>query len=341
MARYTKNTVDYFPHIVKGGRALFVLESRYGNNGYAFQFKVYETLCESDGLFFDFKDTVTKEIFLAKTRVSEADAIAMMTVLARLNNIDADLWEGKRVVWSQDLVNNLTEVWRRRSTPMPERPDLTTETPKIIYDGINGIYDGINPEKGPKTALIDGKNGQSKVKKRKGEGEVFSLNDNHNNNGIESDKDKSDAAAPPPGSGRPAPLSASPASSPSPEGSGAAPDKRDTTKKEKFPEADILKVAAAYCQAKHVEFCNAIAKSSYLRSKAVFYDAKDFLALNGGDVERACQAIADFAEGYEDDGKSDWTWKYIFQDWSKPVSNGKTWDELRREYELEQSKEKA
>lgn len=176
--------------------------------------------------------------------------------------------------------------------------------------------------------------------KKRGEGEAVIRNDNN----IVSDKGKvkSDApAAPRPESRRPAPLLASPASSPSPEGSGAAGNNTDTTKKQ-FPEADIIAVAAAYCEAKHMEFCNAIARSSYLRSKAVFYDAKDFLALNGGDVERACVAVKDFAREYEAAGKKDWNWKYLLQDWSKPEwGNGITWDELRRNYELEQQQEKA
>ncbi len=177
-------------------------------------------------------------------------------------------------------------------------------------------------------------------KKRGGEADKDIKNDNENP--VVSDKGKSDGhSAPPPPASRPAPLPARPASSPSPDGSGDREGKSSTTKKEKFPEADILVVAATYCEAKGVQFCNAIARSSYLRSKAVFYDAKDFLALNGGNVDRACQAIKDFAEGYQDEGKSDWNWKYIFQDWSKPVRDGKTWDELRREYELEQSKEEA
>lgn len=336
MARYTKHTVDYFPHIVKPGNALFILEGRYGNDGYVFLFKLLETLCQSDGLAFDFKDTVSREIFLTKTRIKHDTALEMLNIMAQLNNIDPELWNCNRVIWNQDLVNNLSDVWRRRSSPPPVKPNFCRlendiNTPNTPKTGISG---GINAEKG-------GRNAQSKVKERKGEGRGFSLNDNDNHNGIESDKVKTDAAAAPlPQSRRPAPLLASPAS-PSPEGSGAAGNNTDTTKKQ-FPEADIIAVAAAYCETKHMEFCNAIARSSYLRSKAVFYDAKDFLALNGGDVERACIAVKDFAREYEAASKKDWNWKYLLQDWSKPEwGNGITWDELRRNYELEQQQEKA
>ena len=36
MARPKKQTVDYFPHFVKGGRTIFILENKFGNDGYAY-----------------------------------------------------------------------------------------------------------------------------------------------------------------------------------------------------------------------------------------------------------------------------------------------------------------
>lgn len=44
MARPKKQTVDYFPHFVKGGRTIFILENKFGNDGYAFWFKLLEIL---------------------------------------------------------------------------------------------------------------------------------------------------------------------------------------------------------------------------------------------------------------------------------------------------------
>ena len=48
MGRRKLNSVEYFPHDVKGGKTLFILESRYGNTGYAFWFKTLEILASSD-----------------------------------------------------------------------------------------------------------------------------------------------------------------------------------------------------------------------------------------------------------------------------------------------------
>ena len=250
-----------------------------------------------------------------------------------MENIDPELWFNSRVIWCQALVDNVADAYKNRVCPLPGRPEFLTRKPVRNPD----IQEFPAEETPQAVGITSPEKPQSKLNKRKGGGEEAI----HNDNVVATDKVKTDtAAAPPPPASRPAPSPASPSSSPSPKGSG--PENKANGSKRQFPEPDILKVAAAYCEAKGVEFCNAIARSSYLRSKAVFYDAKDFLALNGGDAERACVAIKDFAREYEADSKKDWNWKYLMQDWSKPEwGDGITWDELRRNYELEQQQEKA
>jgi len=44
MARPNKQGVDYFPHFVNHGKTMFILEEKFGNNGYAFWFKLLELL---------------------------------------------------------------------------------------------------------------------------------------------------------------------------------------------------------------------------------------------------------------------------------------------------------
>lgn len=66
-----KQTVDYFPHFVKGGRTIFILENKFGNDGYAFWFKLLEILGESEGHFYDCSNASNWEYLLAKTRVTE------------------------------------------------------------------------------------------------------------------------------------------------------------------------------------------------------------------------------------------------------------------------------
>ena len=54
MGRSNRQTADYFPHYVgEKSRTKFILEKNWGNDGYAFWFKLLELLCAADGLYYD------------------------------------------------------------------------------------------------------------------------------------------------------------------------------------------------------------------------------------------------------------------------------------------------
>ena len=51
MTRPMKKGVDYFPHACVHGQTMFILEQRWGNDGYAFWFKLLEMLGTTEGHF--------------------------------------------------------------------------------------------------------------------------------------------------------------------------------------------------------------------------------------------------------------------------------------------------
>ena len=122
MARPKKQTVDYFPHFVKGGRTIFILENKFGNDGYAFWFKLLEILGESEGHFYDCSNASNWEYLLAKTRVTEEKAKDIINVLINLNKIDIELWNEHHVLWIANFVRNLSDVYRTRNTNLPSKP---------------------------------------------------------------------------------------------------------------------------------------------------------------------------------------------------------------------------
>lgn len=122
MARPKKQTVDYYPHYVKCGRTIYILENRFGNDGYAFWFKLLEILGESEGHFFDCSNLSNWEYLLAKTRVEEKTARDIIKVLINLGKIDAELWNDNRVIWIENFVKNIADVYRTRNTLLPKRP---------------------------------------------------------------------------------------------------------------------------------------------------------------------------------------------------------------------------
>ena len=127
MARPKRTTVDYYPHYVKCGRTIYILEARFGNDGYAFWFKVLEVLGESEGHFYDCSVSSNWEYLLAKTRVNAQTATEIIGVLINLGKIDKELWEKNRVIWIENFVNNLSEVYRTRRTELPQKPVFKEE----------------------------------------------------------------------------------------------------------------------------------------------------------------------------------------------------------------------
>lgn len=157
MARPTKETVSYYPHFVRGGRTIFILESKYGNDGYAFWFKLLEILGESEGHWFDCSVPNNWAYLIAKVRCDEKTAYDIMQTLIDLGKIDAKLWAERKVIWCQNFVNNLGSVYKMRRAEIPvmpcfedspeNKPRKEAKTTKINRDGSELITEKIAEEK--------------------------------------------------------------------------------------------------------------------------------------------------------------------------------------------------
>jgi hypothetical protein len=150
--------VDYFPHFVNDGKTIFILESKFGNDGYAFWFKVLEIIGKSPKHFFDCRDAYNFNFLLAKTRVEEQKAIEILDLLAGLNAIDLDLWKLK-IIYSENFITNLDTVYSRR--------DTQPATKKEIIDNINDLPKVLMLTSIPQSGVNVDKSTQSKVNKSK------------------------------------------------------------------------------------------------------------------------------------------------------------------------------
>jgi len=124
MARPRKNTAEYFPHYVADSRTKFVLEDGWGNDGYAFWFKLLEVLCKADGHAYDCSERGNKRYLVAYARIEEEVVDAILSALVDLGKIDRDLWEKRQIIWCQGLVDNLSPLYGKRSVSGPEKPLL-------------------------------------------------------------------------------------------------------------------------------------------------------------------------------------------------------------------------
>lgn len=127
MARPKKETVDYFPHIANSGKTIFILESQFGNDGYAFWFKTLELLASTDGHVIDCRNTSEWKFLLAKTNVSEDIGSRILDQLAELEAIDYELWQSK-VIWSDNFIKNIADVYKNRKTGLPKKPVIKVST---------------------------------------------------------------------------------------------------------------------------------------------------------------------------------------------------------------------
>ncbi len=150
MTRPRKTTVDYFPHDCQTGKTIFTLENLYGNDGYAFWFKLLEILGSTDGHYYDIGKTPDKLYLFSKAKVSEETGNQILRTLSDLNAICPKLYK-KNIVWSDNFVTRLRGVYDKRFTNIPTKPDIRGE---------NKVNRGKNPQSKVK---------ESKEKKRYGE----------------------------------------------------------------------------------------------------------------------------------------------------------------------------
>ena len=142
MGRNPKKGVDYFSHDVtaSGGPTLFTVQQQFGNDGYAFWFKLLEHLGTKETLSMDCNNVSDWLFFVAKARVTEEQAGQILDLLASIDAIDPELWKHK-IVWSENFVDRLSDVYKKRGTEKPSKP--------VFCDRNNG-EDGETAPKKPK-----------------------------------------------------------------------------------------------------------------------------------------------------------------------------------------------
>ena len=157
MARPKKKTVDYFPHIIKDGKTITILENRFGNDGYAFWFKLLEILGSTEGHSYRYENTANKEFLYAKTNVDKEKAEKILDLLAELEAIDSKLWE-HNIIWSDNFIENIEDVYKKRSNGAPQKPVINDE---------NKEENELSNQKHENKEVSEEKTPQSKLKETK------------------------------------------------------------------------------------------------------------------------------------------------------------------------------
>lgn len=150
MARPNKNTVDYFPHDCVHKKTLFIVEQKYGNDGYTLWFKTLEMLGRSPNHYLDLSDPENFEYYLATVKLPEERVIEIVDCFAKLGALDKNLWQ-KKIIWSDNFVHGVADVYRKRKKQPPQKPSNSS---------VNGVMGDGNTVKGVEST-------QSKVEETK------------------------------------------------------------------------------------------------------------------------------------------------------------------------------
>jgi hypothetical protein len=123
MARPQSDKVDYFSHDcdAAGGKTLTIMRGQFGLAGAGFWWSLLEGLGTSPGHFYDGRDSTDLEFLLRKLGTDLVSGTEMLDKLAFLGAIDKILWQ-HRVIWSQNFVDRLADVYEKRKRPLPQKP---------------------------------------------------------------------------------------------------------------------------------------------------------------------------------------------------------------------------
>ena len=136
---------------------MFIIESKFGNDGYATWFKILETLAKTDDHWIDLKDESNLMFLSAKCNIDEDRLIQIIESVVKLGELDAKLWSQQRVIWCQKFTDSIEDAYRKRGNECYSKPSLLRH-----LKGLGRNIKGLGSSKG-------GENPQSKVKESKEE----------------------------------------------------------------------------------------------------------------------------------------------------------------------------
>lgn len=117
MAYQKLNTVDYFPHKVIHGRKMFIIRTKFGNDGYTVWFMLLEELAKAHNHIIDLNDKTQLLYLSAEMKVSESKLIEIIEVLVELDEIDKPLWEGN-YIYCKKFIENIKDAYKRRKNDL-------------------------------------------------------------------------------------------------------------------------------------------------------------------------------------------------------------------------------
>lgn len=149
MARQEQNNVDYFPFLCKEGKAMFYIENKYGNDGYATWIKILRQLAVTNYHFLNLSDYSELMFLSSKCKISEKLLTEIITDLANIGEFNKELWDQNKIVFSEKFIENIRDAYSRRKN---DCINMNTLCIHLYSSGvqsayINSINEYVNPKK--------------------------------------------------------------------------------------------------------------------------------------------------------------------------------------------------
>lgn len=127
MAREQRKDVDYFPHDCTHGRKMHIIETKYGNDGYATWFKLLEQLGKANNHYIDASDEMTLMFLTSVFKIDEEKTLSILNDLAKLGAIDKVLFDEHKVIFSQKFADSIQDAYRNRKGKIFQYSDILDE----------------------------------------------------------------------------------------------------------------------------------------------------------------------------------------------------------------------
>lgn len=149
--RPERNDADHFPFLCKEGKALYFIEQKYGNDGYATWIKILRQLTVTSYHYLNLSDQSELMFLAAKCRVSEELLLNIIDDLVKLGEFPVDFWSGNRILFSEKLVKSLHPLYEKRRNECLSKDNLLQHLTnlgvlKLNKSNGNSISGGINTQ---------------------------------------------------------------------------------------------------------------------------------------------------------------------------------------------------
>ncbi len=114
MARQEQNNVEYFPFLCKEGKAMFYIEHKYGNDGYATWIRILRQLAVTNYHYLNLSEYSELMYLSSKCKISDQKLKEIISDLVSIGEFSKELWEQNNIVFSEKFIENIKDAYARR-----------------------------------------------------------------------------------------------------------------------------------------------------------------------------------------------------------------------------------